>query len=123
MKLRHRLFRWLGIVSPSGAYPLPPRWAIRKARRDYWYPPERVTWAMGDRSVAAGGSIGVAVTGRPCACGQVCICGPVTTGPLTDFRHDPPRHVCAPACQPGDGGPATCFRPSTSGRQEGAQGC
>ena len=34
---RHQLLRWLGVVSPSGAYPLPPRWAMSKKGRDRWY--------------------------------------------------------------------------------------
>lgn len=119
MTLKQHLFRLLGVVSPSGSYPLPPRWAMSRKGRDTWYPGPVV--AIGDRSVAAGGDTGFVRTG--CACGQVCICGPAGAGPLTDFRHDPPRHVCAPTCQPADGGPATCFTARPYGQQKGAQGC
>lgn len=113
MTLKQRLFRLLGVVSPSGSYPLPPRWAMSRKGRATWYPGPVI--AIGDRSVAAGGDIGHVSTGRWAA--------DVAAGPLTDFRHDPPRHVCAPACQPADGGPATCFTARPYGQQKGAQGC
>lgn len=37
MTWKHRLFRLLGIVSPSGAYPLPPRWAMSRLGKARWY--------------------------------------------------------------------------------------
>jgi hypothetical protein len=42
-RLKYGLFRLLGVVSPSGAYPLPPRWALSKKGRRQFYeaPPAR----------------------------------------------------------------------------------
>jgi hypothetical protein len=108
MKLRHRLLRWLGVVSPSGAYPLPPRWAMSKLGRSRYYPDQtRSVVASGDGSVAAGGNIGVALTGRggsvpsmrrvPGASGHrpgASWASDVARGPLTRFSTGDPVHDC-----------------------------
>jgi hypothetical protein len=94
MKLRHRVKRWLGVVSPSGAYPLPPRWAMSKLGRSRWYPS---VVANGDRSVAAGGSIGNVWAGD------------IAAGPLTRFGTNGREHACAAVCDPASPAHRPCF--------------
>ena len=36
-RLKYGLFRLLGVVSPSGRYPLPPRWALSKSGQRRFY--------------------------------------------------------------------------------------
>ena len=36
-RLKYGLFRLLGVVSPSGAYPLPPRWALNATGKHRFY--------------------------------------------------------------------------------------
>jgi hypothetical protein len=96
LTLRQHIFRYLGIVSPSGSYPLPPRWAMSPLGRRRWYPeqpPLKAALAQMADDVAARTADGA------CACGHVCICGPVGAGPVLPRDH------------------------GTSGRQEGAHGC
>lgn len=38
MRMKHRLLRLLGVMSPSGARPLPPRWALSATGKTRWYP-------------------------------------------------------------------------------------
>ncbi len=63
MKLRHRVYRWLGVVDPSGAYPLPPRWDMSKVGQSRWYPLVDDT----PRYVHAAGCV-PAPSGSPWAC-------------------------------------------------------
>jgi hypothetical protein len=115
--LRQRALRLLGVVSPSGAYPLPPRWAMSKLGRSRYYPeqpnPFDQDWqatdggmvvAFGDRSVAAGGNIGYVSTGGRSAWAQDFAAGPlpvrepgthyrVPCGALTRFSTGDPEHT------------------------------
>ncbi|QBZ73514.1 hypothetical protein SEA_MISCHIEF19_29 [Streptomyces phage Mischief19] len=90
MKIRHRLLRLLGVVSPSGAYPLPPRWAMSRKGRALWYPEHPSAVAYGPGSVAAGGNIGNVVTGAQTAAWA----SDVARGPLTRFSTGEPQHEC-----------------------------
>lgn len=36
-RLKYGLFRLLGVVSPSGAYPMPPRWALNATGKHRFY--------------------------------------------------------------------------------------
>lgn len=92
MKLRHRLKRWLGIVSPSGAYPLPPRRAMSEQGRNRWYPelPQRDPDASGHRPGNSWAS-------------------DVAAGPLTRFGTNGREHVCAPLCEPSNPSYRPCF--------------
>lgn len=94
MKLRHRVLRLLGIVSPSGAYPLPPRWAMSKLGRSRWYPDDRRAL---EPAYAAGGRTGE----------------PVVPGALTAFSTGDPQHVhgmtSAVPCGPDSGYQVDCF--------------
>lgn len=36
-RLKYGLFRLLGVVSPSGAYPVPPRWALNATGKHRFY--------------------------------------------------------------------------------------
>lgn len=142
MRMKHRLLRWLGIVSPSGAYPLPPRWAMSRTGRERWYPEQRdaklayaadivagraakqTVIVVGDRSTASGGSIGYASTGGSWAADVVV--GPVPRGALTRFSTGDPVHehgvtsrgLCGP------NGSAECYdrQPYVSMRERAAQG-
>ena len=112
MRLRHRLLRLLGVVSPSAAYPLPPRWAMSRKGRERWYPERPSVAAYGPGSVAAGGNIGSVVTGAPAAVWAADVAaGPVPRGALTRFSTGDPVHehggtsrgLCGP------GGSAECY--------------
>lgn len=121
MKLKHWILRLLGVVSPSGAYPLPPRWALSKKGKERWYPhvqsrDGQLYWAAnvvasGPGSVAAGGSIGSVTTGQPWATDVAA--GPVPRGALTRFSTGDPQHThggtSAGVCGPGGDAGASCF--------------
>lgn len=49
-RLRHGMLRMLGVVSPSGAYPLPPRWAMSRKGKARYY---QVTPSGGYRSISS----------------------------------------------------------------------
>lgn len=115
--LREHVLRLLGVVSPSGAYPLPPRWAMSKLGRSRYH---QVT-AAGDRSVAAGGDIGHVSTGNvwdDIAGGPLPVRDPgthfrVPTGALTAFSTGDPQHTHGwtplGMCGPTGNGVAACF--------------
>lgn len=44
-RLKYGCLRLLGVVSPSGRYPLPPRWALSKLGRQRYYGSGRNDWA------------------------------------------------------------------------------
>jgi len=109
VRLKHRLLRLLGVVSPSGAYPLPPRWALSKLGRARYHPEQQLVVASGDRSIAAGGSIGYASTG---AWAADVAAGPVPRGALTRFTSgDEAQHTHGATSRGlcGPGGSAACF--------------
>lgn len=124
MKLKYRILRWLGVVSPSGAYPTPPRWAMSKQGRARWYPEHERDYArdalagqaakvqaIGQGSVAAGGSIGTVVTGQPWAADVAA--GPIPRGALTRFSTGDPQHehgwTSRGLCGPDSGFQVDCF--------------
>lgn len=140
MKLKYRVLRWLGVVSPSGAYPLPPRWAMSKLGRERWYPEHErqyaadvvagleakaVVIASGPGSVAAGGSIGYANTGGWAA---DVAAGPIQPGALTRFTtggragHEHGR-TSAGVCGPGGDASASCFDRQPYEPQAGGDAC
>ena len=139
MKLKYRILRWLGVVSPSGAYPLPPRWAMSKLGKARWYPDDQrdvergyaadalagqatKVQALGHGSVAAGGSIGTVVTGQSWAA------GPIKPGALTRFTtggragHEHGM-TSAGVCGPGGDAGASCFDRQPYGGQTGDDAC
>lgn len=142
MKLKYRILRWLGVVSPSGAYPLPPRWAMSKLGKSRWYPDDqrqqelayaadivaglhtkRTVIASGDRSVAAGGNIGTVNTWAADV-----VAGPIQPGALTRFttggRSDHVHGATSRGvCGPGSGYQVNCFDRQPYGGQTDGDTC
>ena len=125
MKLRHRLLRWLGVVSPSGAYPLPPRWAMSKLGRDRWYDSDQRKQELAYAADVVASLERKRLTG---AWAADVAAGPIQPGALTRFTTGGKAgHVHGGTSQGlcGPGGEAACFdrQPYVSGQQKGPDAC
>lgn len=110
--LRERVLRLLGVVSPSGAYPLPPRWAMSKLGRSRYYNPDgSARTRVGLTDWTDGGNVWDDIAGGPL---------PVRD-PGTHFVL-PPVMRSASVCQPRSG--CTCgSQPSgCAASQNGGEG-
>lgn len=92
-RLKHRCLRLLGVVSVSGAYPLPPRWALSKLGKHRFY--DAPSWS---RDLAS---------------------GPFIDRSTTSLR--PALYVCAPDCALCASIRDLAASEASNGRQRGAQ--
>lgn len=109
-RLRHGILRMLGVVSPSGAYPLPPRWAMSRKGKNLYYP--RVVAAAADPLLSARALMAVAADNADT--------GPLTGGPSAPSTGGYRSISSQPLCVS-----ATCLlcadtRDAVNGRERGS---
>lgn len=126
--------RLLGVVSPSGRYKLPPRWAMSKQGRERWHADDRRAQELAYAADVVGGLTRKAIKNQlmirpePSSWAADVAAGPIRPGALTRFTtggragHEHGM-TSAGVCGPGGNASASCFDRHPYEPQKGDDAC